>query len=198
MRNDNTMKNKSHHLVFGRDTRLSGALALGFILLVALGCTCGKDFNLGNLSSGSNSNSSSNSIFGTDSDTDSADADETLIKATIKSTTATFANAISTEDFSKLYADTAQEFKDQYTEEQLKSEFADFIRQKRQLLPILAKTVSLDPVFDEDPSTRTEGSHTLMTASGKYETSPLPVTFKYEYVKRGGSWKLLKLEIYVK
>lgn len=178
---------------FGRGNLVSGCVALSIVLLVALGCTCGKDFNFSNTSS--NSNSSGNSIFGNDS---GDDVDSNLTKATIKATTAQFANAISTEDFSTLYNETATEFRSRYSQDELKSEFKDFIRQKRQLLPILAKTVSMEPEYTDGPTTRSEGTETVMSVSGKYATSPLPVTFKYEYVKRQSKWWLLRLEVYVK
>jgi hypothetical protein len=183
------MKNLLNNLIFGRDNRLSGALALGLVLSVALGCTCGKSFDFN-----SNSSSSSNSVFGGDNDS----VDDNLAKATVKATTAEFANAISTEDFSGLYNETATEFRSQYTEDQLKNEFRDFIKQKRNLLPILAKAVSIDPEFTDGPSTRSEGSQTVLSASGKYATKPMPVTFKYEYLKREGKWWLLRIEIYVR
>lgn len=188
------MKSLLTQLIYGQDSKLSGLIALVIVAAVALGCTCGKNFDLGNSGSNSNSGNSSENVFGGDTE----DVDEAQIKATVKSTTAAFANAVSTGDFSRLYADTAQEFKEKYTEEQFKGAFNDFTRQKRQLLPIVAKTVSMDPEYDTQPSTRTESSNTILTASGKYSTKPLPVTFKYEYVKRDGSWKLLKIEINVK
>jgi hypothetical protein len=184
-------------IVFGHDNRLSGVVAMFVLSLIALGCTCGKDFNLGNVSSNSSNTSSGNNIFG-DSDDDSGDVDDALAKATIKSTTAKFANAISTEDFSGLYADTATEFRSRYSEEELKNQFSDFIRQKRQLLPILATAVAMDPEFTDGPDTRTEGTETVLSVSGKYPTKPLPMTFKYEYVKRQSKWWLLRLEVYVK
>jgi hypothetical protein len=189
------MKHAFYNLIFGRSTVVSGAFALSFVLLVALGCTCGKGFDFGNASSNSNSGSSSNNVFGSD---DSDDIDKRLIDTTIKATTAEFANAISTEDFSGLYNETATEFRSQYSEEQLKNEFSSFIRQKRQLLPILSTAVAMDPEFTDGPDTRTQGSETVLSVSGKYPTKPLPVTFKYEYVKRQSKWWLLRLEIYVK
>ncbi len=123
-------------LLNGRDNKISGLIAFTIIALIALGCTCGKDLNLGNSSSGT----SDNTVF---SDADSDEIDKNLINATIKSTTATFANAISTEDFSTLHASAAEEFKRQYSEEQMKSTFASFIKQKRHLLPFLGKRVSM-------------------------------------------------------
>src|ERR1044071_8617889 len=109
-------------LLFGRGNLFSGVIALSIVMLIVLGCTCGKDFNLANSSSNSNT-SSGNSIFGDDKD--SSDVDDNLAKATIKATTAQFANAISTEDFSSLYADTATEFRSKYSEDELKSQFSD-------------------------------------------------------------------------
>jgi len=187
------------NLILDRDSTMNGVFALVIVSLIALGCTCGKNFDLGNISSSSNSNSSSssNNVFGGDDD-NSGDVDDNLARATVKATTAQFANAISTEDFSSLYNDCATEFKTQYSEDQLKNEFGDFIRQKKNLLPILAKAVSMDPEYTDGPSTREESGGTLLTASGKYPTKPLPVTFKYEYVKRGGKWWLLRLEVYVR
>ncbi len=184
------MKELLSNLIKGRDNRISGLFAFSIVALIALGCTCGKDLNLGE-----SSNTSGNSVF---SEKESEEIDRNLINATIKSTTAQFAGAISTEDFSNLYAGTADEFKKQYSEEELKNTFKDFIRQKRQLLPILAKTVSMDPDFSSEPSTHKEGNEEILTAEGKYDTKPVPVTFKYEYVKRGATWKLLRMEIYVK
>ena len=181
-------------LLFGRGNLFSGVIALSIVMLIVLGCTCGKDFNLGDSSSNSSNTSSGNSIFGDDKDS----SDDTLAKATIKATTAQFANAISTEDFSSLYADTATEFRSKYSEDELKSQFADFIRQKRQLLPILATAVAMDPEFTDGPSTRSEGSNTILSVSGKYPTKPQSMTFTYEYVKRQSKWWLRRLEIYVK
>ena len=199
------MKSLVNSLLFGRDNRLSGGIALSIVLFVALGCTCAKDFNLGNISSNSNSsssntssgNTSSGNVFGGD-DEDKTDADAELAEATIKATTAEFANAISTEDFSGLYNEASTEFRSQYSEEDLKNGFSDFIRQKRNLLPILAKAISMDPEYTDGPATRTEAGETVLSASGKYATKPLPITFKYEYVKRESKWWLLRIEVYVK
>ena len=189
------MSNLVRRLFLGRENWISGSLALSIIMLMVLGCTCGKNFDLGNISSNSNtSTSKSNSIFGEDN----KDVDDTLAKATIKATTAEFANAISTEDFSGLYNECATEFRSKYSEDELKNEFSDFIRQKRNLLPILAKTVSMDPEYSSGPSTHEEAGETVLTAEGKYATKPLPVTFKYQYVKREGKWWLLRLEVYIK
>ncbi|HEY2866191.1 MAG TPA: hypothetical protein VGJ02_03800 [Pyrinomonadaceae bacterium] len=194
------MRQNIRNLLFGRDSRVSGAMALTIVLLVALGCTCGKGLDLGNTSSSSNSNSgsSSNSIFGSStSDNDSGVPDDNLIKALVKSTTADFASAIENEDFSTLYANASDDFKHTYTEDQMKDYFKDFITKKKQVVPILAKAISTDPDFTSKPSLRTEAGTDILVVNGKYATKPVPVTIDYEYVKRGGEWKLLVLKIFL-
>ena len=106
----------------------------------------------GNLAQIVNSNSSNGKVFG--SDENSGDVDDNLAKATVKATTAEFANAISTEDFSNLYNDKPHEFKQPVfrgpTEERI---FGDFITSEKNILPILAKAVSMDPEYTSGPVT---------------------------------------------
>ena len=192
------MKNFISNLIFGKDPRVSGLFALGIVALVALGCTCGKNLDFGNIGSSSNSsssNTSSDSPFG--GDNDSEIPNDRLLKAMVKETTADFALAISTEDFSKIYEKASTDFQRTYTEEQMKEAFKDFIDKKRLVLPILAKTVSMDPELSPAPSIRTESGLNILVVNGRYPTKPVPVRFEYQYVKRDGTWKLLILKIYV-
>lgn len=189
------MKNAIKTIFLGKDL-VSGVGALLILASIVLGCTCGKNFgNLGS-NSGSSSNTSSDGPFGGDSD-DGDMPDEALLKALVKSTTASFSNAISTEDFSTIYNDASEDFKKTYTEQQMKDVFKDFIAKKRQVLPILAKTVSMEPEFTEKPSIRTQSGLNILTVDGKYATKPLPMKVHYEYVKRGGQWKLLILKVFI-
>ena len=185
------MRDLAYRLFFGRENLLSGAAALSIVALMVLGCNCGKSFDFGNSSSSSNSSTSK-------SNNENDDTDDNLAKATVKATTAEFANAVSTGDFSNLYNECSTEFRSQYSEDQLKSEFSAFITQKKNVLPILAKAVSMEPEYTEGPSTRSESNETVLSAAGKYSTKPLPVTFHYDYVKREGKWWILRLEVYVK
>ena len=61
------------------------------------------------------------------------------------------------------------------------------------MLPILSKATGMDPEFSPSPSLRTEKGLSILVANGKYDTKPVPMRFEYEYVKRGGQWKMLKL-----
>ena len=183
------MKTFVSKVFFGRDN-LSGIVALCIVALIALGCTCGKNFDLANLGKNSNSTSSSSS---TDDDTNDGVPSKEYLDAIIAETTADFNYAITLNDFSKMYAKASQDFKNTYTEEEFKSYFQDFVSKKKVIAPILSKAVSMDPELSPQPSIRQEQGLDILVVKGKYPTKPVPVTFEYEYVKRNDEWKLLKL-----
>jgi len=193
------MKNILNKLVNGKDNRLSGLIALAVVLSIALGCNCTKDLDLGNASSSSNSSSDnpfSNSSTSSD-DSDGVPGDE-LLNALVKETTADFAAAISSGDFSSMHEKASTDFQNSVSKDSLQSSFKDFIDKKRQVLPILAKAIASNPEYTSPPRIRTEAGLDILVTEGKYATKPLPVTFNYEYVKRDGRWKLLILKIYIR
>jgi hypothetical protein len=179
------------NLLMGKNNLLSGLIALAIVASIALGCNCGKTFDTSN--SSSNSNTSSDAPFGDDSAGEMPGKD--LLNAMIKETTADFAYAISTEDFSKIYSKASTDFQSTYTESQMKDVFSTVLKNKSRVLPILSKTVSMEPTFSPEPYLRTEQGLNILVANGKYATKPVPMNFEYEYVKRGGTWKMLKLVI---
>ena len=181
------------NLLIGKNNLLSGLIALAIVASIALGCNCGKMFDNSNSSSNSGSSNTSDAPFGDDSSGEMPGKD--LLNAMIKETTADFASAISTEDFSKIYSKASTDFQSTYTESQMKDVFSTFLKNKSRVLPILAKTVSMEPTFSPEPYLRTEQGLNILVANGKYATKPVPMNFEYEYVKRGGTWKMLKLVI---
>ncbi len=185
------MKTFVSKIVFGRDN-LTGILALCIIGLIALGCTCGKNLDLGNLAKDADSPSKNSSD---DSDTDTGLPSKDLLDALVAETTADFNYAITLNDFSKMYEKASSDFKNTYTEQEFKNFFKDFVDKKRVITPILAKSVTMDPEFSPEPAIRTEKGSEILVVKGKYPTKPVPVTFEYEYVKRNDQWKLLKLVV---
>lgn len=193
------MKTLLNKLVIGKDNKLSGLIALAVVLSIALGCNCTKDLDLGN--AGSSSNSSSDTPFGNSSSSDDADGDmpdDVLLKALVKETTADFAAAVSSGDFTNMYEKSSANFQASYTKDEFQKAFKDFIDKKKQVLPILAKAVSSDPDFTSSPRIRTEQGLSILVTEGKYSTKPLPITFNYEYIKRDGRWKLLVFKIFIR
>lgn len=58
------MKKLINEILFGTNARVSGVIALAIVGLIALGCTCGKDFNVSNLPSNSSSNPNTENVPG--------------------------------------------------------------------------------------------------------------------------------------
>lgn len=189
------MKKFATTLLFGKDAGLSGIIALLIVAAIALGCTCGKNFgDLGNTSSTSNSTSTSSNTATEPPDADGIPSDTTL-QAMIKETTADFAQAIDTNDFHDIYEKSSTDFQSTYTEEQMKNVFKTFVTKKKFILPSINKVPGSKGEFSPAPSIRTENGLEILVLNGKFPTKPLAVKFEYEYVKRGGQWKLLKLII---
>jgi hypothetical protein len=185
------MKTIISKILFGRDNRISGLIALGIVGMIALGCNCGKTFDLANLSN------SNGSAANSSDDTEGKDGlpSKGLLDALVKETTADFNYAITFNDFSKMYAKASSDFQSTYTEAEMKSTFKEFVDKKRVITPILAKTVSMEPEYSPEPYIRTEKGLDILVVNGKYATKPVPMNFEYEYVKRNDQWKLLKLII---
>ncbi|HEV8593656.1 MAG TPA: hypothetical protein VGQ55_16235 [Pyrinomonadaceae bacterium] len=192
------MKNLITSLLFGKDSLLSGLIAIGIVSLIVLGCTCGKNFDLANVGKTDTSNSSSTSDSSSDDSEDTDLPDKRLLKALVAETTADFAAAISTEDFTSMHDKASSDFQSSYSADQMKDEFREFLKNKKVILPILAKTIALEPEYSPDPYIRTEQGLSILVVNGKYKTKPVPMNFEYEYVKRNGSFKLLKLVIKLK
>ena len=193
------MKNLLTQLIFGKNTAVSGVLALGLIALVALGCTCGKNLDLGNI--GKNDNTASTSSNTASTDTPFSDSDDGKVPAAsqlqsmVKETTADFADAIESGDFTEIYDKASSDFQSTYTKDQMQNVFKTFIDKKRLVLPSLNKAATTDATFSPSPSIRTEQGLSILVLTGNFPTKPIPVKFEYEYVLRGGEWKMLKLVV---
>ena len=169
---------------------VSGAIALGVVMSIALGCNCGKNLDLANLAKNNNSSSTSNS-----STTSDAVPSNAVVEGLVKDTMRKFRGAVNSKDFSELYNDASTDFQGTYTLDQVEAAFKSYTEKKGVIVPILDKIESTDAEFDRPPSIRTEKSLNILVASGKFKTKPFNVRFDYEYVMRGGEWKLLKLVI---
>jgi hypothetical protein len=192
------MNNFFTTLIYGKDNRLSGLLALGLVGAVALGCTCGKNFDLANAGKdngpSNSSNPTSDSPF-SGKDSDGSIPSPSTLQAMVKETTSDFAQAVETGDFSEIYSKASTDFQNTYSEDQMKNVFKTFIDKKSQVLPSLSKAASTEAEFSPAPSIRTEQGLPILVLNGKFPTKPNQVRFEYEYVLRGGEWKMLKLVV---
>ncbi len=194
-------------LLFGTSSKINGLIAFMIVASIALGCTCGKDFDLANMGKDKSNNANSTRPANTDynstragDDDDSPTSDDngsgpsrSMVDSLVRSTTEEFASAIDSEDFSTLYGNSSKEFQSSYTEDQTKDVFKVFITSKKRVLPILEKAQTLEPDYSAPPSYRTEQGRQIIVANGKYDTKPLPTKFEYEFIENDGDWKMLKL-----
>ncbi|MEO8647794.1 MAG: hypothetical protein ABI539_01375 [Acidobacteriota bacterium] len=124
------MKNLLKQFIFGKSTALSGVVAVGLIALVALGCTCGKNLDLGNI--GKNDNTAS-TTSNKSTDTPFSDSDDGQVPASsqlqsmVKETTADFADAVESGDFTDIYNKASSDFQSTYTKDQMQNVFKTFL-----------------------------------------------------------------------
>lgn len=192
------MKGFVKELLFGKNTLASGMIAMVAVGAIALGCSCGKDLDLGNIGKNTNSTSTStNSITNTSTSptSDGTIPSEAVVEELVKETTAQFADAVDSEDFSNLHSSASEDFQTSYSVEEMKTAFKSYTDKKKIVVPVLRKVESTDAEFTSPPGTRTEKGLTILMAKGKFPTKPYNVRYDYEYVLRGGDWKLLKLVI---
>ena len=186
------MKRLATALLFGKDSRFSGLIAFAIVGAIALGCTCNKE--LGELGKPDSSNSSTTSNSTTTDTTDpSGVPSESALQSMVTETTEDFAQAIDTNDFGDIYEKSSTDFQKTYTEEQMKEAFKLFVNKKRLILPSLNKAGGTTAEFSPAPRIRSENGLEILVLNGTYPTKPHKVKFEYEYVKRAGDWKLLKL-----
>ena len=192
-------------IINGKDNRLNGLIALGVVLSIALGCNCGRTFDLDNTSS--TSNTSSDNPFGnstTTSNTSTTRAGETKpdaskgampsdgeIQYLVRETMLDFNNALQQEDFNAFYSNISKQWQKQTSAESMKSSFQSFIDGQASFGEISDMTADI-----EDKKTRKQSGYNVFDVKGKYSTSPIATTFDLSYVAEGKEWKLFKIQVY--
>lgn len=187
------MKKLLSNLFFARDSRSNAILAVGILSLIVLGCTCNRNFELGNIATGGDRDQpESNSSSPTDVADGSLPSDSSIQKI-LSETTSDFADAIDSGDFSTLYSKTSDDFKDSYTLNQMKTAFNVFTTQKRRVVPILRSAAAMNSGFEAPPAIENRNGKTILVIEGIYRTKPLPVKTDYEYEFVDGTWKIQQL-----
>ncbi|MEO7658796.1 MAG: hypothetical protein ABIV48_04195 [Pyrinomonadaceae bacterium] len=190
------MKKFYNELVYGKNGTLSGLIALSIIGTIALGCSCGKLFDLAKTNQGDNaaniSRPADNTIGATgDESLPSTEVVETLVKETISQ----FEDAVDSGDFSVIHEKASSDFQSTYTVDEMETAFKSYTDKKSVVVPILKKVEKLDAEFSSPPNVRSEKNLNILVAAGKFPTKPFGLRFDFEYVMRDGEWKMLKLVI---
>ncbi len=110
---------------------------------------------------------------------------------------AAFANAVETEDFDDFRNEVGSpQFKEQFSNEDMKKQFHEFLAKKAVFNLIFAGIEDLTPTFTSAPAITEKGKFKLMDVSGTYPTKPA-TKFQLQFIKDTGDWKILGLDIEV-
>lgn len=192
------MKNFVHEVFFGKNSLLSGLIALVVVGSIVLGCNCNTDTNT-NTSTTSEPSTTANRA----SDTRTSDADpngppsDAVIEGMVKETIAEFNEAIQSGDFAAIHANASQDFQNTYTVDEMKTAFKSYTDKKDVVEPIFEKIPTMPAKFTTPAGIRTEKNLKILMTKGEFETKPFKTRFDFEYVMRDGQWKLLKLIVNV-
>lgn len=191
------MKNTASELLWGKNTVLNGIIALSIIAVIALGCSCNKEFgDLGktdNSTTASNTTSTTNTlntpVTKADASTGQVPTDD-QIQEMAKTTVLDFNDAIQKEDFTVFHRNISKPFQKEASPERFKQVFKSFIDANIDFSEIRSKPAYLRPTTVD----KSRGTTTL-NLKGSYATSPRPTNFYLKYIPEGKEWKLIALEI---
>ncbi len=194
------MKQLAAKLLFGKNARFSGVIALAIVAAVALGCTCAKEF--GNLGKNENSTTASNTSDTTTTSTPvkKADAatgqvpDDSQLQELAKTTILDFNDAVQNEDFTAFHRNISKPFQKEASPERFKQVFQSFIDANIDFSEIRSMTANFTTPTSIEKSL---GAKTLKL-KGNYATSPRRTNFDLKYVPEGSEWKLIYIEINTK
>ncbi len=199
------MKDFVLSIISGGDTRMNGLMALGIVGLIALGCTCGKDFDLSNIGKESNttrttSNTEDNTTpFSTPPPRTVTKSDaskgvvpeDAELQEMVKTTLLDFNDAVQEKDFTSFHSKICKPWQKQTTPESLKTSFQGFIDKEI----TIASISSLDADFSPSPEIGREVGYKTLKVKGDYKTSPNLTKFELNYIPEGKEWKLSKIVV---
>lgn len=202
------MKKINDKISNGNKTLVNGVVALFIVALIALGCTCGKDFDLANIGKESDnrtvSNTSNSVVKNEDTKTKvptkKADASKGEMPADdelqylAKTSLLDFNDAIQKADFSGFHSRLSKTWQKQITAERFKQEFQAFIDKGVDISAINSEEASFSPA----PSIDKVGNMKMLVMKGSYNISPSPTTFELKYIPDGKEWKLFGIDVRTK
>ncbi|HQU83626.1 MAG TPA: NTF2-like N-terminal transpeptidase domain-containing protein [Pyrinomonadaceae bacterium] len=200
------MKNFALNLLFGKDNRVSGLIAFIIVGLIALGCTCNKDFKLDTNSSNSStpsntantstpktSNTPDKSIADADASNGKVPSDDQLQKLA-RETILDFNDAIQKKDFADFHSHVSKPFQKEASPERFNEVFKDFIAGKVDF----SEVEDLQATFTDTPSVEKQVGYKTLLLNGTYPTTPRTMKFELKYIPEGKEWKLISIRVSTK
>lgn len=204
------MKKMLKEFVVGKNTQTNGIFALFIIALIALGCTCNKNFDFANSGKNESDNravSNTETNTGTSTDDDSltppatrADASkgevptESESQYMAKKTLLDFNEAIQKADFTDFHGNISRTWQKQISAEKFKQEFQAFIDKGVDISEIKSKKAEFSP----SPGIETVGRMKMLVMKGSYDIRPVPTIFELKYIPDGDDWKLFGIDVRTK
>lgn len=133
--------------------------------------------------------------FGCGGEKPSAPPTESDAQSLVKATLSDFADAVDKGDFTAFKANASKEFQTQFSDEQLKTSFKDFITNKAVVVPLLRDAAKKNATFSPAPSVREEKGYSIYVTNGTIDVDDQKVKVTNEYVYQDSKWKLLKVGI---
>lgn len=200
------MKNTLHQIIWGKDKRFNGLIALGIVTLIVLGCNCNKLNELAQNSSNTSTNPSNtfsppnNTATAPKKDTTYTKADaskkeipsDAEMQEIAKATLLDFNDALQSEDFTNFHGKISNLWRKQTTPDKLKQTFQSFIDGQANMSSIS----SMDATFTSPPKIIRELGMNMLEAKGEYPTYPIKTTFELKYAAEGKDWKLTSIRVF--
>ncbi|HEV7643773.1 MAG TPA: hypothetical protein VGO50_07515 [Pyrinomonadaceae bacterium] len=122
---------------------------------------------------------------------------ETEQDALVGDTMEDFTEAVQKGDFTEFRdSNCSKDFKATVSAERFNQLFDSFIKQKKDLAPILRATADLTPKYSPAPSITEDNNVKLLNLKGSYDTTQ-KTTFELKYAKEDGDWKIFGIKIRV-
>lgn len=189
-------------------TLVNGVFALFIVALIALGCTCNKEWDFANMGKEDDNRSVSNT---SNSDTKNENTKTTVptkradaskgempaddeLQYMAKTTLLDFNDAIQQADFSGFHSRISKTWQKQLSPDRFKQEFQAFIDKGVDISAISSEKAEFSPA----PSIEKTGSMKMLVLKGSYDISPAPTTFELKYIPEGKEWKLFGIDVRTK
>ncbi|MGI9054232.1 MAG: hypothetical protein ACR2F2_00375 [Pyrinomonadaceae bacterium] len=195
------MRRLIRELIWGKNNFFNSLIAIGVVTAIALGCKCGKDLDLSNIGK---SNDSNKTVVNTDTTPEKTPIENTLsdesrgdvpsereMEKLTKATLLDFNDAIQGGDFTDFHSKISSVWKKTSTPETFNQGFKEFIDKKIDISDVKNK----NGVFDPQPTVKRKSGYKVLSAKGRYESSPLPTRFETEYIEEDGDWKLISIRV---
>ena len=194
------MKNLATNLLFGKDAKFSGLIALAIVGAIALGCSCNKQFgDLGKTDdTPSNSSTASNTYTPPPPSKPDASTGEVPSEAQLQELTRTtildFNSAINSGDFSNFHRTVSKPFQKQASATKMADAFKAFTDAKIDF----SEVRTLPATYTPPASMQTKSGVKHLQVLGHYDTSPRRMKFDLKYIPEGKDWKLIAIEVNTK